>query len=820
MKTRIKLAVVFLALLSTFPVVRAQDDSESLDMFLDMSLEELMNIEVTSVSKKSERLQDVPSSIYVITTEDIQRSSAPNLMQLLRDNVPGYWAVENEYKTVDAFIRNTNEGSVLILLDGTPMQDLLFSSFDYNNFDIPLDQIDRIEVIKGSGGTIYGANSATGVISIYTKNAKENKKLLASAEYAMPGRTEVNVLGTPVNSDKFSATLYGKYSNFKGFDQMPETVNPTSVVPKLFGTGDTTITNRFTGDDNTYSSLAAGLNLSWWTTDKLKLSSAVHYNSSKTNKYMQLFPANQSEFIHDGTGSPKLFAGDTVMLKKHDKSRLVANLQADYTFSVVHSLFARVSTNMEDSYHGFGGGFRAKNNIIDFEAQDNLSLGLNTISLGANYRMINYNLSEFEEESMVLFTENKNQASLIGFFAQDKLSFFSEKLNLYLGVKGENFSLLNDKFYFSPMAKFSVIPQKSLTIWGGFTQSYTTPGYTQTNVELTLFRAESPKVFYDYTYPVVTVQVYQGAYDQAIAGGADEEMAAAAAQAYVQSEEGQELIDEETNNATALEASIFPGHFNVAGINGPNTVPTSFQNYELGFRWQALSKLALESNFYYSAMKDGIGNSPTSVAVVPSQVREGEVVQAYYYGNYLKGRNMGLETIIKMKPADKLMLELSHSWFSYTLEYQENEDFDIDELTDSERDLDNEEYPLVPKHVIRGKIYYDFLSSWKLTLGATYATAHYVKFGTIAPTYEFELQRFDPLYADGGNQIQVGGQQDNRFLLNLRIDKYFLNNTLNVYVYGSDILSKPFTEGNHQFDSVYPRQIGGMFGIGLKYMID
>lgn len=810
-------AVLYLTL---FPskVTQAQLLTDSIDTYLEMSLEELMNLEITSVSKVAERLQDVPSSIYVITSEDIQRSSASNLMQLLRDNVPGYWAVENEYKNADAYIRNAYEGSVLVLLDGTPMLDLLSSTFAYENFDIPLDQIDRIEVIKGSGGTIYGANSATGVISIYTKNAKKNKTLIASADYAYPGRAEVNLIGTPVKSDKFSTTLYGKFSRFSGFEQMDETVNPTSVVPKTLGRGDTTIVNRFTGDDNSLTSISGGLNLSLQASDKLKLTANVHVNKAIRQKYSLTYPVEQSGLMFTGDlNNPQPFAGDTVQLADNNQSRIVANLRADYNFSLYHSLFARVSTSMENSNYIFGGGYTGKNNIIDLEIQDNLNIGINHFSIGGNYRLVNYNLSDFGDDNLVLYTQNKNDANIIGFFLQDKISLLSGKLNFYLGVKTERFSLLNDKFYFSPMAKFTVIPNENITVWGGYSRSYTTPGYNETNVEYTFFRANSPEVFYNLVYPLISYGVYQEAYDQAITGGADEATAVAMAQAYVQSPEGLAVIDTETNNTIAPQAEAFPGHYNVAAINGPNTVPTSFSNMELGLRWQLGRNLSFETNAYVSFMKDGIGNSPNPADVVVASVtRPGENLTPYYYGNYYKGVNAGLETVVKYIPMDKLMLELSHSWYSYTLDYQENDDFSIEDLPV----LKDENYPQSPEHVLRGKVYFDPIPDLKFTLGAVYSSAFFVKYGTIVPFYEFDYQRFDPLFSDAGTKFLVGGEHDSRFILNFRVDKYFFNEKLDVYLYASDLLSAPFTEGINQFHTVYPQQVGGMYGIGLKYMID
>lgn len=218
--------------------------------------------------------------------------------------------------------------------------------------------------------------------------------------------------------------------------------------------------------------------------------------------------------------------------------------------------------------------------------------------------------------------------------------------------------------------------------------------------------------------------------------------------------------------------------------------------------------------------EDGVINSPDRLDVAPSVVHDGENIDAYYYGNYLTGYNMGLESVIKYAPADRIMLELSHAWFKYHEELQVNDDFDIGELTDAQRDLVDEDNPKIPEHTLRAKVQYDLNDDWRFSISTLYSTSFFVKFGTLNSTYEYEQQRFDPLFSDGGNQSLIGGQHDNRFMLNFRVDKYFLNKKLNAFVYGYDVTSAPFTEGLWQLEIPYPRQVGGMIGAGLSYVIE
>ena len=130
-----KLLLIALVTLYSIPSFAQQEDA---DLF-DMSLEDLMNIEITSVSKKAEKLQNVASSIYVLTSEDIRKSRATTLHEVLR-TVPGYWGVQDEYSSVRSSIRESalngdESGTVLYLLDGTPIQNLMNSSFSFRNFE-------------------------------------------------------------------------------------------------------------------------------------------------------------------------------------------------------------------------------------------------------------------------------------------------------------------------------------------------------------------------------------------------------------------------------------------------------------------------------------------------------------------------------------------------------------------------------------------------------------------------------------------------------------------------------------------------------------
>lgn len=147
-----------------------------------ISLEDLMDIKVTSVSKKEQKMSQVAAAIYVITQEDIRRSGATNIPDLLR-MVPGMDVEQINANTWAVSARGFDEqfsNKLLVLIDGRAVYTPLLGGVNWDTQDVPLEDIDRIEVIRGPGATVWGANAVNGVINIVTKNAKDTQGGLVS----------------------------------------------------------------------------------------------------------------------------------------------------------------------------------------------------------------------------------------------------------------------------------------------------------------------------------------------------------------------------------------------------------------------------------------------------------------------------------------------------------------------------------------------------------------------------------------------------------------------------------------------------------------
>jgi iron complex outermembrane receptor protein len=148
-----------------------------------MDVEDLMNIKVTSVSKREQSLARTAAAVFVITPEEIRRSGATNIPDLLR-MAPGVDVEQIDANAWAISVRGFNSrysNKVLVLIDGRTVYTPSFSGVFWEHLDMPLSDIERIEVIRGPGATVWGANAVNGVISIFTKSSKDTKGGLLSA---------------------------------------------------------------------------------------------------------------------------------------------------------------------------------------------------------------------------------------------------------------------------------------------------------------------------------------------------------------------------------------------------------------------------------------------------------------------------------------------------------------------------------------------------------------------------------------------------------------------------------------------------------------
>ncbi len=174
-------------------LIRTADAEQMPADLTQLSIEALMDIEITSLSKKTQKLSEAPAAVFVITQEDIRRSGATSIPEALR-MVPGIQVARinaNQWAITSRGFNGRFSNKLLVLMDGRSVYTPLFSGVFWEVQDTLLEDIDRIEVIRGPGGSIWGANAVNGVINIITKSAADTQGGLAVAGAG----TEERVLG-------------------------------------------------------------------------------------------------------------------------------------------------------------------------------------------------------------------------------------------------------------------------------------------------------------------------------------------------------------------------------------------------------------------------------------------------------------------------------------------------------------------------------------------------------------------------------------------------------------------------------------------------
>ena len=185
----------------------------------NLSLEDLSQIEVTTPSKAPVSAMKTPAAIYVLTGEDIRRYGATSIPEALR-LVPGVEVAQIDGSNWSVGIRGFGSDltrSVLVMIDGRNVYTPLFAGTNWDAQNVLMDDIDRIEVIRGPGGTIWGANAVDGVINIITKDSKDTRGLLVSGGTGNFEHGFLNLRYGGGNGSDFSYRVYGM-----GFDRAPE----------------------------------------------------------------------------------------------------------------------------------------------------------------------------------------------------------------------------------------------------------------------------------------------------------------------------------------------------------------------------------------------------------------------------------------------------------------------------------------------------------------------------------------------------------------------------------------------------------------------
>jgi iron complex outermembrane receptor protein len=187
----------------------------------DLSLEELSNLQVTSVSGRPEAARGAAASIFVITGEDIRRSTATSLPEALRlaPNLQVARLNATQYAISARGFNNTIGNKLLVLVDGRTVYSPLFSGVFWDAQDVVLEDVERIEVISGPGATLWGANAVNGVINVITRSATDTQGVLASVVAGPSGTRTTARLGGRLD-DRSAYRVYAMRSSREDTDSV------------------------------------------------------------------------------------------------------------------------------------------------------------------------------------------------------------------------------------------------------------------------------------------------------------------------------------------------------------------------------------------------------------------------------------------------------------------------------------------------------------------------------------------------------------------------------------------------------------------------
>ncbi len=440
-----RLAGVFCTAALCYPANSSAGMSEVSDSedYFDLPLETLLDIEVTSVSKKSERVSGAAAAIYVITREDLRRSGATSIPEALRV-VPGLQVAQIDSNKWAISARGFNRqfsNKLLVLIDGRSVYTPLFSGVYWDVQDTVLEDIERIEVIRGPGATLWGANAVNGVINIITRKAQDTQGNLVSAGF---GNYETG-FGTVRHGGKINDHTY-----FRAFAK--HNSRGEFETPSGFDAGDDWKVSR--GGFRVDSEYGLGKSATF---------QGDLYSGEKG--YPITFPVLSGAGATSSVNGNEQFEGGNLLARWNNR---ISN-SSDTVFQVYFDHISRDLVLLGQ-----------KRYTIDFDFQHNWQASSrNEVIWGAGYRYISDSL---RESLQISYTAEERRDTLYSAFIQDKITLMEDKWFLTIGSKFEH----NDYtgFEYQPSIRTSWIIDENHTLWGAVSRAVRTPSRNEADILL------------------------------------------------------------------------------------------------------------------------------------------------------------------------------------------------------------------------------------------------------------------------------------------------------------------------------------------------
>ncbi len=537
-----------------------------------LSLEQLGNIEVTSVSKAPVSVVRTPAAVYVITQQDIRRSGATNLPEAIR-LAPGVEVSQIDGVKWAVGIRGF-EGrlsrAVLVLIDGRSVYNPLFHGVYWEVQDTLMDDIDRIEVVRGPGGTIWGPDAVNGVINIITKNSRDTHGTLISAGGGSVNQGFLNARYGGGNDKNFSYRVYGKGS----------TDGP-----------------QFHSDNNQFDDerrVQGGFRTDWDVTgrDTVTIQGDAYDGEAGESVRVTSLSPPYSQIVNKNAD----LSGTNILAKwKH-----ILGAASDIQIQVYYDHVSRVQASQGEH-----------RDTWDFDL-------LHHVAFGKRHDFIwgfGARISPADLPAIVptyVFTPNYRTDQLYSGFAQDEISLVPDRLSFTVGAKLFHSSFTG--FDTEPSARLLWTPGEHQSFWAAVTRAVRTPSDVEDTLQSTTLRSTNPLAFNvttgDGVFTSETVISYEVGYRQLIIPSFSVDLATF------------------YNNYDNL-ASLEPASVYTATIDGTPATFHTFVNrnglagttkgFEIAPSWKPTAWWRLQGSYSYLDMGLRTKPSSTDVTSVTSQ---------------------------------------------------------------------------------------------------------------------------------------------------------------------------------------------------------
>ena len=417
---------------------------------VDLSLEQLISVEVTSSMKSARRLSDTPGAIYVLSNDDIKRTGATTIPEALRV-VPGLNVARIDANKWAISARGFNgefSNKLLVLVDGRSIYTPLFSGVWWDQQDVMMEDIERIEVIRGPSASLWGSNAVNGVINIITKSAKDTQGGLVSAHLGAERYGAGLRYSTKISDDEF-VKVYGRIAYNKSQNEPVSNSNSkqTDLLNKICFRYEKEINsnNIFMLQGNVFNGDSSGAHANFPSLSA-SLTPQIIAPYSQSLSTRQEFIGYNLQGRWEQTQSEKSSTVLQVYWDNHKRQSdlLEAGLVID---------------------------------TFDIDFQHNLVLSnKQSIVWGLGYRRNMLNSANGLQFSL----SNPNRIDdLFNVFMQDDISLIPQKWKITLGARVEHNP--STGYEFEPSARLLWTPNVRQSVWASISRAVRTPNWVQDN---------------------------------------------------------------------------------------------------------------------------------------------------------------------------------------------------------------------------------------------------------------------------------------------------------------------------------------------------